>query len=664
MKQFLIFILILVSGSLSAQTSVEFSKENFQGNLEELSKAKTAIRKGDIHLDNKRYEFAHKNFLIASIVNPKNAELNYKLGVCSYHLNIDKSGLDYFQNAINLFEKPDNHLRYLFARALQYNGNFEKAKTEFISLKKNISNTDITITEQEFFKHIKECEAGKQLAETKDIKRHSVNLGTPVNGKFNDYGSFFTSNGGQLFFTSARNSSNDGEKDDDIFYTEFKDSTWSEVKNIGKPVNTIQNEAIIGLSPDGQKLYFYAEVNNGDIFQSSKSTEGWTIPTRFARELTSEELETSPCFSADGKNLFFISSREGTIGKNDIFMSNIQQDSTWGTPINLGKNINTPHNEQGLFLDADTLFFASEGHNSMGGFDIFKIHKTSDGNWTSPENLGFPTNSPYDDFFYTKSGDNVYISSGRSGGNGGSDIYSVELIVKNELIATAEVLEPMPDSVMRVAPQIVYLNNITFKVNKHTSSTVYKELDILVNFLKQNPGAKVSVIGYTDSQGKENYNSSLSKKRAAFVSNYLISKGVAETSFSTKGAGEANPIAKNKNDKGKYNWDALQYNRRVEFVVEKQGVKSQLSVKQIEIPAKFQLKSVKKVVIYSIWLKTYKEKAEISRIGLAGIKEKQNSAGNFDYYIGEYKTEAEANNQLEILKLQFPGAFVFINDSY
>ena len=129
-------------------------------------------------------------------------------------------------------------------------------------------------------------------------------------------------------------------------------------------------------------------------------------------------------------------------------------------------------------------------------------------------------------------------------------------------------------------------------MNEYQNIESLPSLDLLANFLINEPNAKISIMGYTDTQGGNSYNLNLSKKRVNFVKQHLLLKGVSENSFTIEGKGEKNQITKNIKN-GQYIKKSLIYNRRVEFKVLKQGIKTELIIKQIVIPEEFQLETIK-----------------------------------------------------------------------
>jgi hypothetical protein len=181
-------------------------------------------------------------------------------------------------------------------------------------------------------------------------------------------------------------------------------------------------------------LIYKDEAGNGDIYVSHLEGFYWSTPMALKGGVNSQDWEGSATFSADMHTIYFASERPGGYGGRDIWMATLINDSVWGNVKNLGPKINTQYNEDGPFLHPNgvTLLFSSEGHNSMGGYDIFQTELTPVDSTFSmasdPVNIGYPINTPGDDkyFVLATDGKHGYYSSGKSGGFGQQDIYQVD----------------------------------------------------------------------------------------------------------------------------------------------------------------------------------------------------------------------------------------------
>jgi outer membrane protein OmpA-like peptidoglycan-associated protein len=177
-------------------------------------------------------------------------------------------------------------------------------------------------------------------------------------------------------------------------------------------------------------LLIYSEENEGDIHEVDLRGNTWSKHKSLGSRLNTKFTESSACYSPDGKYLYFVSDRpNGSRGGRDIYRLELEA----RTPAeNLGPIINSPYDEEGVFMhpDGKTLYFSSKGHDSMGGYDIFKSTLNENGQWSEPENLGWPINTPDDDVYFVMgaSGQRAYYASDQPGGMGGKDIYRVTFL--------------------------------------------------------------------------------------------------------------------------------------------------------------------------------------------------------------------------------------------
>ncbi len=380
----------------------------------------------------------YKGFLLQD---PNNAELNFKLGFCLLNTPLGKKeSIEYLNLATTRYKrkKGKNSLEYIesyfyLARAYRSVYQFDEALTMFKELKEKVRNWRI---KREIDLEISLCENGINLIKKK-VQITLNNMGEHVNSRFSDHSPVFSADESVLIFTSRRKNLSggeadmDGRYDEDIFISE-KDSTgWSEPRGISPEINTSSHEATIGLSIDGQTLLIYKGEDEGSIYISKLFGKEWSKPMKLGDNINTKYRETHASLSADGKYLFFTSDRKGGYGGLDIYMSEIQEDGTWGEPKNLGDAVNSKLDEEGPYIhpDGTTLFFSSEGHNSLGGYDIFKSTKNQFKTWTIAENIGYPINTVEDDVYYlpTPDGKRAYFSSDRSGSHGENDIFLIDL---------------------------------------------------------------------------------------------------------------------------------------------------------------------------------------------------------------------------------------------
>lgn len=256
------------------------------------------------------------------------------------------------------------------------------------------------------------------------------NLGPSINTSEWEYFPGLTADEEKLYFTRRL-----GGMNEDFYVSNKNDSVWQRARNIGRPVNTPENEGFVSVSTDGQYIFFTACNRNDskgscDLYFSRLNGDIWKRPYNMQAPVNTTAWESQPSLSFDGKNIYFSSNRPGGFGGTDIWMTTFEN-SRFMEPVNLGPTINTAGNESTPFIHADnrTLYFSSTGWPGMGMDDIFFSKKDEQGNWKEPTNLGYPINTPSKEvgFIVNRKGDWAYFASDMPGGYGGLDIYGFEL---------------------------------------------------------------------------------------------------------------------------------------------------------------------------------------------------------------------------------------------
>src|SRR5690606_30667553 len=176
---------------------------------------------------------------------------------------------------------------------------------------------------------------------------------------------------------------------------------WQPAEYLSANINTPNyNEGAQCISPDGRFLFFTGcnrpdGMGRCDIYVSEKEGDNWSKPINLGSPINTGGWESQPSLSADGRTLYFVSDRSGGLGSYDIWMSTLDENARWQKPVNLGSTINTPFDEQSPFIhpDNETLYFSSNGWPGMGNKDLFISRRDSLGNWSLPQNLGYPINT-------------------------------------------------------------------------------------------------------------------------------------------------------------------------------------------------------------------------------------------------------------------------------
>jgi tetratricopeptide (TPR) repeat protein len=338
-------------------------------------------------------------YLKANAFNPNNASLNYKLGQC-YLASIEKSkALPHLEKAIKLNPSIDQAIYYDLGRSYHLELQFDKAIEAFSRFQKSAMATQDQTIMQDVQLRIKHCYNGKELVKT-PIRVFIDNLGANINTQYNEYGAVVTADESMMLFTSRRPGSTGDKIDEGIneqfedIYITYKqtDGTWSQAKNLPKPINTDNHDSNSGVSADGQKFIIYlGKDNGGDLFESTLEGTTWSKPEAFNKNINTKYHEPSACYSPDGNALYFVSDKPGGQGDHDIYVSYKDEKGRWGEPLNLGLMINTQFGEEAVFMhpDGKTLYFSSQGHNSMGGYDIFKsVYNESTKTWSKRRTWG------------------------------------------------------------------------------------------------------------------------------------------------------------------------------------------------------------------------------------------------------------------------------------
>ena len=390
-------------------------------------------------------------------------------------------------------------------------------------------------------------------------------IGAKVTTSNDEYVNMLSFDGTQLPFTRKISMSN-GLQKETLLVVQRKDGQWAEPQNLAFadfPDDVDPGAAFI--SADGRKLYLtgcgWSRDSSCDLYVAEWNNGQWTMPQRLSEGINTRSWESQPCVSGDGRELYFVSRRSGNA---DIYCARRNTDGTWGEPQNVGSPINTKGTEMAPFLhpDGHTLYFSSDKHIGMGGFDLFVSRRGDDGQWQQPVNLGFPINTSGDEinFFVAADGCTAFLSSQREGGNGGYDIYTFEL--PEEIRSDSANYLSTVDVVELATGDALVLQNIQFEYNSAAlTDDSQTGIQMITDFLKRNPDLKVELAGHTDDVGSASYNLKLSTERAQSVMQALVANGITESRLTAKGYGATKPILPNNSDEHRA------VNRRTEMII-------------------------------------------------------------------------------------------------
>ena len=362
----------------------------------------------------------------------------YQIGLSYLYSNLDnEQAIPNIEESVAELTQGElaDAVYYHLGRAYQVNYEFDKAIENFTKVLEMVEHHDQKGLQKVVTRQIEICNNAKEIIKMPvDVKIKDV--GNGINTSWPDYKPIITADETFLYYTSRRPNSTGGKIDrtgryyEDIYVSQ-RDvfGYWGYPSHISSAINTEYDEATIGISADGHSLYLYkGNVKGGGIYVSKLTGTEWSEP-QTAEYINSKSWETSATVSSDGKTMYFVSNRKGGKGDRDIYIAQLQDDGTWGDTKNMGPTINTSYDEDTPFIhpNGKTLYFSSTGHNTMGGFDIFKS-ELIDGEWSNPINMGYPINSTCDDFHFVTNarGSRGYYSSSQTGGLGEQDIYTVD----------------------------------------------------------------------------------------------------------------------------------------------------------------------------------------------------------------------------------------------
>ncbi|MFC7667162.1 OmpA family protein [Hymenobacter humi] len=517
----ILLLLLASSASRAVAQSVEFTKDQFSDNKEGLREAMRELKAGDTEYlaDPVRYAQALTHYLAAQEFNPNNAALNVKIGDCYLHSATKTAALPFLQKAAKLDATADARTHFLLARALHLSAKWREAMAEYQRYTPMGVNTrngsDPGITPNDLQRYIQQCRNGQQ-AMARPARVFIDNAGPELNSADSDYGPVVSADESTILITSRRAGSTGSKKDpegngyfEDVYQATWKGKAWSRATNLGAPVNTDEHNATVGLAPDGQRMLVYSNANGGDLLEANLGGSAWSKPKQPGSRINTRSHETSASYSPDERFLYFVSDKaEGSLGGSDIYK--VEMDSRT-PPVNLGSVINTAYGEEGVFMQPDgkTMFFSSEGHNSMGGYDIFKS-VFENGKWSTPENLGWPINTPDDDVFFvtSASGRHGYYSSDRPGGLGAKDIYRITFLgpekqpllsEEDQLLASR--LAPMKQTVL--APAVaVATAQVTILKGTVTDDATKQPLEATIDLVDNKSGQTIATFRSNSTSGR------------------------------------------------------------------------------------------------------------------------------------------------------------------
>jgi len=543
-----------------------------------------------------------------------NANINYRLGVCYLNIpGLKEKSIGHLLEAVkNISTKHrESSFRQEFApidaflflgNAYRVNNELDKAIESYNKFKEIAGSADeVKYADQQIIA----CNTALRFIND-PVRVRFTNLGDSVNGNSSNFKAVISGDGRTLLFM------NELPFYDAVYFSRYTTGGWTSPVNITPQIQSDGDQYVTSVSYDGKLLFLTREdAFNSDLYISTFSNNKWSrsVPVE-GSEINTKYWESHASVSLDGKTLYFTSNRKDGLGDMDIYKSQLQSNGHWGTPVNLGSTINTALNEDTPFITENDsiLYFSSQGHENMGGYDIFISKLNVSGQWSKPVNIRYPINTTDDDlFFYPWLNARVgYISLIRDGGFGKEDIYAVQSDTDDplpvlladffkpkepivtpvlaeakpaetpepsqpaepaELAEPVKPVEPVPQPV-QTPPKEIVLAPVYFAFdNYQLANDGRSQLDKVYQLMKDFPVVRVRLIGHADAKGPAAYNIRLSELRAGTVLRYLTGKGIETGRFEALGLGEKNFAAINSNPDGSDNPEGRGLNRRVEYEI-------------------------------------------------------------------------------------------------
>ncbi len=575
----------------------------------------------------------------------ENSNINYRIGVCILQIDGNK------KEAIPYLEKATENIttRYREGSFREENapadaylqlGNAYRINNQFDEAVKNYEKfleyeAEGTTSYLYAELQIQACEKARQAITSKE----TYDVGTL--GQINMirapvYNPVVSGDLGTLSFMGRQKFYNG------VYVSRKQDGKWQEPYNVTPSIQSDGNQTILFLSHDGNTMLLsWADQFESDIWISEYKNGRWYRSEPLPKPINSKYYESHACFTPDGNTIYFTSNRKASVGEMDIFKCEKNADGTWSDLILLGEQINTPLNEEYPFVSPDgkRLYFSSQGHSNLGGFDIFYCDIHEDGTYGEPVNLGFPLNTTDDDFAFIPREIEYdgYLTMYSRGEADQVDIFRFEWIPENarpvivaferasaekleeaaeDTIAQAteetveevteevtetvieeteedteeieeaidEEIEETGEAVEKDVTDSYSIKPVFFEFDSYRLSDNAKDkLNGLTAIMKQYPDLKLKIIGHADAIGNENYNIKLAEQRAGAVAGYLQSQGIDKGRLTTESKGETDPVAINRTIDNRDAPRGRALNRRVQFTpIAPEGII--VEVEEITVP--------------------------------------------------------------------------------
>jgi len=500
----------------------------------------------------------------------------------------------------------------------------------------------------------------------------------------------------------------DYPSDKKIMMSTLKDGIWSRPRVINSEIGMVGETYPSSLSYDGKDLYLvHYYYSHSDIFVSHLEGNRWTEAEDIGYQINGRTSENHASISRDGQSLYFTSDVRGGEGNFDIYVAHLNEKGEWDDVENLGPVINTPYEEHTPFISSNDsmLFFSSQGHEGMGGLDVFYSTLQSDGTWSKPENLGYPVNSTADDLFYNPGWSNSesYYAVRREDDPTSKTINMVTEIEYEEDEAQAllveppntdeiemvlnerdpeQIADPEPEEEPVLTPVEVEVpvetpaitNELTtlvpFEIDKYRLNFAAQlEVEKIAELMMYYPDSKVMCSGHADETADEDYNMRLSYARAEMVAEYLEMRGIDVERIQVEGKGETSPLAVNRFTDGTVTHLGRYLNRQV-YVTITGSLPANSRLNGVYIPSNLiptdDLEEARvREQHFTIQLMAVSTPLEDSHFSNLEVTEYACNDGIYRYATSSFRTFSEARSRLVQLRQQgYPDAFIQTREWY
>lgn len=366
---------------------------------------------------------------------PESAGIAFRIGICYLGMEGSKNlSIEYLEKAslrltakyregfAKQTEAPYETLFFL-GEAYRINYMFEKAKAAYSRYRETLLPAD---TENLLFidQQIASCNNAPAIM-AEPVKFTIESIDSRINDSKNNYFPVVSADGQSMAYMTSL------KFYDAIMFTRIEKGRWTPPVNVTPEIQSEGGHYVSCITNEGTLMVLSKDDDlNSDLWTSTYDGTRWLPAVKMKKEINTKYWEAHGYITEDGSTLIFSSDRPGGFGGLDLYTSRLDASGEWGTPVNLGPEINTPFNDDRPFLinGGKTLFFASQGHYTMGGYDIFRSDLQPNGLWSKPQNIGYPINTPDDNLFFCPSdnGKAGYMSLTRPDqGAGMEDIYIV-----------------------------------------------------------------------------------------------------------------------------------------------------------------------------------------------------------------------------------------------